>query len=60
MEGVDSERAVLLSEVSYQLCTTPVVCDRVGAVWVVDNLISVFEPDASEFRGVYLWFWVVE
>lgn len=59
MEGVDSERAVLLSEVSYQLCTTPVVC-HVGAVCVVINLISVFEPDASEFRGVYLWFWVVE
>ena len=60
MEGVDTERAVLLPEVSHQLCTTLVVCDDVGAIWVVYNLIGVFEPNGSEFRGLLLWFWVVE
>lgn len=60
MEGVDSERAVLLPEISHQLCTTPVVFDDVGAVWVVYSIMGVFDPDASEFGGLLLRFWVVE
>lgn len=47
MEGVDFERAVLLPEISHQLCTTPVAFDDVGAVWVVYIVILVFDPGAS-------------